>query len=32
LIITKESTGFKIVGANYEGAYWVEGVVTIEVR
>ena len=32
LIITEEDSGFRIVAANYEGAYWVEMVVTIEVR
>jgi ABC-type thiamin/hydroxymethylpyrimidine transport system permease subunit len=32
LIIAEGGTGLRIVAANYEGAYWVENVVKIEVR
>jgi ABC-type thiamin/hydroxymethylpyrimidine transport system permease subunit len=32
LIITEGTIGYRIVAANYDGAYWVEDVVTIEVR
>lgn len=32
LILIHENGAFRIVAANYEGAYWVEDVVTIDVR
>ncbi len=32
LILVNEGGSYRIVAANFEGAYWVEGVVTIEVK
>ena len=32
LILVNEGGGYRIVAANFEGAYWVESVVTIEVK
>jgi ABC-type thiamin/hydroxymethylpyrimidine transport system permease subunit len=32
LIIVQENGAYRIVAANFEGAYWVDGVISIEVR
>ncbi|UCE81069.1 MAG: ECF transporter S component [Methanobacteriota archaeon] len=32
LLVVKENGSFRIVGANYEGGYWVEQIAVIEVR